>query len=295
MSSRSRHRKARSTGELQHSPTKACEKNINAPFDEFAGMVFTKTNAPKDESPNSTMTRVKDAVRREIMDMQWGSYGNLPLIANPAGQSWVDHDTQREERHQSTQLTLRSLQNQIFGINKELLELRMDSNGYKNIRRRFFAVYYRDVLGLPEYRGDPHIQEGDQKAHAGDVLADALLFRKDSRHDHSVFQDIYGMHFTAVLQWRESTSVTTIFDILNAHGSLVANQYEISPAFRNAFRDLLRRIEPNFGHDPYEAAHGTSVHFALDVFVRAYTVELTRHNPPSWLRVNLTRPSGASQ
>jgi hypothetical protein len=85
-----------------------------------------------------------------------------------------------EERHDMKEMMKRLAHNlektdaQITDLQHRVKSLTQTSEGYHKIRRRFFKVYRRDVLNEVDRQGLKIIGEGNEAAHHGDVVVDAL-------------------------------------------------------------------------------------------------------------------------
>lgn len=223
--------------------------------------------------------------------MSWGEFRDRTSLANPGGQGLFDLITAQEERLRAVEDTQRhdrdQWKRQINSLQEELTEVKLDINGYRDIRRRFWDFYKRDVHGLSEFRHTEATRIGNAKAHAGDVVADAALWRQDRRRDHLCFTEIYGLRFDEVLEWQAEASENSLFLLLNAHACLAANRLDISAAFRSAFRNLIVRVQESWLQPPSKAEPGSPLRYAYDIFVLEYNADIERLNPPPWLRVKI--------
>ena len=73
---------------------------------------------------------------------------------------------------------------------------------YLSIWRRFLDVYQRDIKGREDIRSSKMTQQGNQKAHHGDALGDALVFDRDKRSDRRLYRELYGLSYEQVLTFR---------------------------------------------------------------------------------------------
>lgn len=83
-------------------------------------------------------------------------------------------------------------QDEIKELNTKLSLVSLTSDGYLSIRNRFFAVLRRDLLGEISTADRQAITRGNLFSHAGDALADALLFEKTIRSDMHSYLLLYG-------------------------------------------------------------------------------------------------------
>lgn len=80
----------------------------------------------------------------------------------------------------------------------------MDSSeSYYSIRKRFLDVYQRDIKGEEALKWSKSILEGNQKAHEGDAITDAMLFEKEKRTDKRLYRELYGLGHERVLEFRK--------------------------------------------------------------------------------------------
>lgn len=77
------------------------------------------------------------------------------------------------------------------------------SDGYIEIRLRFFDIYRRDVLNDPSARRTKNIAKGNARAHHGDANTDAKLFHDGLGHDDGLMFEIYGLSAAEVIQLRK--------------------------------------------------------------------------------------------
>ena len=68
---------------------------------------------------------------------------------------------------------------------------------YRKIRNRFISVFARDVLNVRTPANKKIIDEGNLKAHGGDISTDALLYEgREKREDSGVFKTLYGINYS---------------------------------------------------------------------------------------------------
>lgn len=80
--------------------------------------------------------------------------------------------------------------------------LAQTSDGYMSARKRFLDGYQRDVLNK-DLDGSEAMSKGNNKAHQGDALADAVLYDREKRYsraDMRLYQELYGLNPCQVLE-----------------------------------------------------------------------------------------------
>ena len=112
-----------------------------------------------------------------------------------------------ESKEIMTRGQIGDMRGQIGKQEKEIIALkgcvgRLSQNldGYRCIRRQFLDIYRRDVKDDQALKGSPAIKAGNAKAHGGDALADAALFKHDHRTDTRLYRDLYGLEYRQVLE-----------------------------------------------------------------------------------------------
>ena len=180
----------------------------------LAGHRFTlsKTKDSPQQDPEDT---IKDSLRVAAENMTMGTFGNDVAFANMEGHSILeDHDTMKrdisvlkkkvEEKSLLVEghgQQIQAHEQRIKGLEGRVLSLTTSSQGYRDIRKRFFDTYKRDVKKMPGFTGSKAISEGNVRAHEGDVLSDALLFQIEKRTDRSIFAELYGLDYQQVLDF----------------------------------------------------------------------------------------------
>ena len=144
-----------------------------------------------------------------------GHNGDKDVHAKPGGQSLlaklsemnrtmvvqmgqIEKNQKQIEEHQKE---LGEQQKEITSLKRHVGRLIESSEGYLSIRRRFLAIYRRDVKGEEVLQGSETIPEGNMRAHEGDALGDAILFDRDQRRDRSLYRELYGLDHTQVLEF----------------------------------------------------------------------------------------------
>lgn len=97
---------------------------------------------------------------------------------------------------------LESHERQLKFLNSGVDTLRQHSEGYLDIRRRFFDVYRRDIKHLKEKTSTKAIQPP--------VVADAFLFKCDKRTDRTLFRELYGLDADQILHYRTHLTFPTL-------------------------------------------------------------------------------------
>ena len=98
-----------------------------------------------------------------------------------------------EDKQEKTDAQLQKLDVQIAELEHRVQVLALVSEGYRKIRHRFLEVYRRDILNDVDRQGLQRIDEGDEAAHHGDAVIDALLYTSGERHDEGVLINLYGL------------------------------------------------------------------------------------------------------
>ncbi|KAL2056070.1 hypothetical protein ABVK25_003713 [Lepraria finkii] len=135
-------------------------------------------------------------------------------------------------------------QKEISSLKNRVKLLVQSSEGYLLIRRRCLDVYKRDIKGMEELKGSKAIREGNQIAHEGDALGDAVLFDRDQRTDKMIYRELYGLEHNQVLDFQKSASDDGgLFLVLDAHATMVMQGKPISDDLKVAFNSFLAKVE----------------------------------------------------
>ncbi|KAL2055085.1 hypothetical protein ABVK25_004423 [Lepraria finkii] len=122
--------------------------------------------------------------------------------------------------------------------------LTQTSERYLSIRRRFLDIYKRDIKGMEELKGSKAIREGNQIAHEGDALGDAVLFDRDQRTDMDTYRELYGLYHKQVLKFQDSASdYGGLFLVLDAHATMVVQGKPISDDLKVAFNSFISKVQ----------------------------------------------------
>ena len=102
-------------------------------------------------------------------------------------------DLKREEERKECKEEMQALQTKVT-------QLSQCTQDYMKIRKRYIAFYERDFKGR-DFKGSDAIEGGNIRAHVGDAVADAMLFDEDSTLDKTLYEELYGLEPTKVLEW----------------------------------------------------------------------------------------------
>lgn len=105
---------------------------------------------------------------------------------------------------------LESHKRQLEFLNPRMDTLRQLSEGYLDIRRRFFDIYRRDIKHPKEKKSTKAIRDGNAAALDSDAVADAFLFECDKRTDRTTFRELYGLDADQVLHYRTHLPFPTL-------------------------------------------------------------------------------------
>lgn len=132
-------------------------------------------------------------------------------------------------------------------LQKKVDVLSMSSDAYLKIRNRFLSVYRRDVARNATAQDQKIIKEGNSVAHYGDPLADSELFRSGCRTDDKSFLDLYGLHWSRALIYKENVA---LLRVLSVHATARADANKpIEPEIERAFTKLIDALEDG-GYQP---------------------------------------------
>lgn len=123
-----------------------------------------------------------------------------------------------KERSSEDRLEFSQLREEVIGLRNQVQDLTRISEGYLNIRRRFFEIYKRQYTDIPV--NQPTIKAGNEAAHYGDVLTDVFLFQKDQRSDRSLFVEIYGIGVDLVEAYRKYSDTCQHLNAISQADSL---------------------------------------------------------------------------
>ena len=103
--------------------------------------------------------------------------------------SKIDSQHSKNDALKSGQIEMEA---RIDSLEERVRSLTTTSDGYLEIRRRFYDTYKRDIKGNTKFRHTAAIQTGDKVAHGGDVLTDAIIFDRDGGGDVSIQRELYN-------------------------------------------------------------------------------------------------------
>jgi len=122
-----------------------------------------------------------------------------------------EKSTTREARLDQHQAEMRVL-------NAEVRVLKASAERYAQIRGRFLENFRRYVVS-----GAPiNPTRGDNTAHDGDAVADALIYRTKRRSDPTIFRLLYGFSHDEVLKLEAFSNFLAI-QVINEFGTLTSN------------------------------------------------------------------------
>ena len=106
-----------------------------------------------------------------------------------------------EKQIEEHQKQIEEHQKEITSSKSHVGRLTESSESYLSIRRRFLAIYKRDVKGEEVLQGSEAIREGNVRVYEGDALGDAILFDRDRRSDRTLYRELYELDHTQVLEF----------------------------------------------------------------------------------------------
>ena len=170
------------------------------------------------EAGETIMKHLQDQTRQ--MTLSTEHRGGGAVQSNPSGHlflNYLDDALERLDVHGRElavqkelgvqkkaidKLTMNALDNHstISQLQTRVETLSVTSETYLDLRRRFVGWWRRDVEGGKlYYKG---LKAGNERAHEGDCVADAVMWEKDNRTDTSRYQKIYGFDYRSVLKFR---------------------------------------------------------------------------------------------
>lgn len=105
--------------------------------------------------------------------------------------------TQQETKQ--LQLTKQEDEKKFAELFKEQSLLRTISLGYRSIRQQFLATYERDYIDGKTKGQYQTITEGNQRAHHGDAVVDALVCQDGVSAGPAFFSQLYGLTWQQVI------------------------------------------------------------------------------------------------
>lgn len=141
----------------------------------------------------------------EIREVRQGlAFGNTQGLDILSSYDQLHHDLLRERREFQQKMTkLEDRHQKLWELVREhegrfqqnmtvTGDHRRTSDGYLDIRERFLEVFKRDVLKWSQSSSNL-IAVGNARAHAGDCIVDAELYRLGRRDDEDTMIRLYGM------------------------------------------------------------------------------------------------------
>ena len=127
-------------------------------------------------------------------------------------------------------------------------------------------MYERDFKGRKDLKGSDAVQGGNFKAHGGDAVADAMVFDEDGSLDKTVYEELYGLQHTKVLEWNGTYNIILLrkgltkyiesgvedgglFRALDAYATSVT-QGKMSEEVTRAFGCFITRVKQNWLQPP---------------------------------------------
>ena len=110
-----------------------------------------------------------------------------------------------EQENKTLKSTIKRQGIRIDQQDAQIRELKEMSVLWVHIRNRFFAVYLRDFHRDRFNSQDQGtiLKEGNETAHYGEPVADALLFETGVRDDKDIYVELYGIWYEEVLEIRK--------------------------------------------------------------------------------------------
>ncbi|KAL2059455.1 hypothetical protein ABVK25_000748 [Lepraria finkii] len=197
---------------------------------------------------------IKLRLRDRAEHITMGQAGNKLVYANSGGHGVLGEladmkmkldiliaETSQIDEHQKE---IDEYQKKNSSLESRVKLLTQTSERYLSIRRRFLDIYKRDIKGIEELKGSKAIREGNQIAHEGDALWDAMLFDRDQRKDKTTYRDLYGLDYSQVLDFQDSASDNGgLFLVLNAYATMVIQGNPLSDDLKVAFKSFLTNVE----------------------------------------------------
>lgn len=150
-------------------------------------------------------------------NLEMGQSGESIVCGNDKGHGILTKLDEHGEKLERQDIILENMKNELKSHKRQLefLNPRMDtlrqlSEGYLDIRRRFFDVYRRDMKHPKDKKSTKAIRDGNAAAHDGDAVADAFLFECDKRTDRTTFRELYGLDADQVLHYRTHLPFPTL-------------------------------------------------------------------------------------
>lgn len=175
-------------------------------------------------------------------------------------------DSRRDTEKMERDIEKKETDEEIEALKSKVDQLSEYSNDYKIIRKRCVAFYLRDYKGKKDPKVLEAIKGGNYKAHAGDAVADAIVFEEDGSLDPTVYEELYGLAHTKVIEWSGTCGVVFLlqgltnyivsevedgglFRALNLHASSVL-QGKMSPEVSKVFGSFVTQVKRHWLEPP---------------------------------------------
>lgn len=114
----------------------------------------------------------------------------------------IEAQTRLEQTVASNTAEISTLKQTVRAHERQITDLKSASEGFLDIRERFVDVFRWDVLRRRAQgpRTTDAVRRGNERAHHGDAIGDALLFELRGRSDLIVYTQIYGLSLPQVKQ-----------------------------------------------------------------------------------------------
>ena len=107
---------------------------------------------------------------------------------------------QNEARESSNKISTQNLN--LLSLEGRVTNLSLVSEGYLDIRMRFLDNYNKKVKHNPAFQKTSSIEIGNLRAHGGDAVVDATLFRDNKRlQDPETYEELYGVEHSKTLEY----------------------------------------------------------------------------------------------
>ncbi len=142
-----------------------------------------------------------------------------------------------QEKFTTPEARLDQHQAEMRVLKAEVRVLKASAERYAQIRGRFLENFRRYVVsGAPINANTIHT--GDNTAHEGDAVADALIYRTKRRSDPTIFRLLYGFSHDEVLKLEAFSNFLAI-RVINEFGTLTSHFDPIkTPPHRHLHPDI---------------------------------------------------------
>lgn len=202
---------------------------------------------------------LKSSLHAHVENMEIGDVGETLTYGNKGGLRILESLRQLERDRQKADAKFKVLEDllerhdrEIFSQKAQIRILTTTSKGYNQIRRRFLEVYKRDAGLVSEPGYSSAIVQGNMAAHHGDALSDAMIYEQDHRTDERVYQQLYGLDHTKVLEINLNGNRYDILSVLNAHATRLAQKKPLTVKAEMAFDNFIARVKEFWLCNPTE-------------------------------------------